>query len=98
KKAPDDKGEKLIHWLGTFGANSGLFRDLRVKKLGDAASAPFQLLVKVGTYTANIADVGYGVSQSLPVVVQAIASPPGSTLLIQQPEVHLHPRGQAALG
>ena len=34
----------------------------------------------------------------LPIVVDAVRAPAGSTVLIQQPEVHLHPRAQAALG
>jgi len=43
-------------------------------------------------------DVGYGVSQALPIVVDSILAPKNSVILIQQPEVHLHPRAQAALG
>jgi predicted ATPase len=42
--------------------------------------------------------VGYGVSQVLPIIVDAIREPPESTFLLQQPEVHLHPRAQAELG
>ena len=43
-------------------------------------------------------DVGYGVSQVLPLLVSLI-HPDGSSLyLLQQPEVHLHPSAQAALG
>lgn len=90
--------EQLTSALARFGEDSGLFRELKVRRLGKSPSDPFQLLIKVGTYSANIADVGYGVSQALPVAVQAISAPSRSILLIQQPEVHLHPRGQAALG
>ena len=46
----------------------------------------------------NIADVGFGASQVLPVIVQGFYSPPGSTFLIEQPEIHLHPKAQATLG
>jgi predicted ATPase len=46
----------------------------------------------------NLSDIGYGVSQVLPVVVQSVLRKDATTLLIQQPEVHLHPRAQAALG
>ncbi|MSQ14459.1 MAG: DUF3696 domain-containing protein [Dehalococcoidia bacterium] len=45
----------------------------------------------------NIADVGYGVSQVLPVVVALLAAEPGQLVYIEQPEIHLHPRAQAAL-
>ena len=42
--------------------------------------------------------VGYGVSQSLPVIVELFMRSSGQWFAIQQPEVHLHPKAQAALG
>ena len=48
--------------------------------------------------SANLADTGFGASQVLPVIVSLYSSPPGSTLLYEQPEIHLHPAGQAELG
>ena len=88
--------------LVAFGRESGLFSDFRVKRHGRQMSDPFQLRVKVRTGpSANIMDVGYGVSQSLPILVDVMAPRQivqGSrTFLLQQPEVHLHPRGQAEL-
>ena len=60
-------------------------------------SDPFQLQVKVRTGPhANIMDVGYGISQSLPILVDLMHEEQ-SVFLLQQPEVHLHPRGQAQL-
>ncbi len=102
------------HWktlhdsLVEFGRSSGLFSDIKVKRHGRQMSDPFQLQVKVRSgHNANIMDVGYGVSQSLPILVDIMAangkSPVArrrtseSTFLLQQPEVHLHPRGQAEL-
>ncbi len=46
----------------------------------------------------NFADVGYGHSQVLPVLVGGYNVRPGSTYFIEQPEIHLHPRAQAELG
>ena len=102
------------HWdslhdeLAAFGRESGLFSDIRVKSHGKQMSDPFQLQVKVRSGPrANIMDVGYGVSQSLPTLVDIMAEGPARgrrrnggderTFLLQQPEVHLHPRGQAQL-
>jgi hypothetical protein len=45
----------------------------------------------------NIADVGVGVSQTLPVLVALHAAKPGQLVYIEQPETHLHPRAQFAL-
>jgi hypothetical protein len=45
----------------------------------------------------SIADVGLGVSQTLPVVVALRAASPGQLVYIEQPEIHLHPRAQVAM-
>ena len=85
--------DELVH----FGRASGLFSDIKVRSHGKQMSDPFQLQVKVrsGSY-ANIMDVGYGVSQSLPILVD-VRSERQCVFLLQQPEVHLHPRAQADL-
>ena len=94
--------------LVEFGRDAGLFSDIKVKRHGKQMSDPFQLQVKVRSGPhANIMDVGYGVSQSLPILVDILAAnssarrpqrpQTGRTFLLQQPEVHLHPRGQAQL-
>ena len=101
--------QSLHDGLVDFGREAGLFSDIKVRRHGKQISDPFQLQVKVrsGSY-ANIMDVGYGVSQSLPILVDLMA-PNGvgassprrrgryRTFLLQQPEVHLHPKGQAEL-
>jgi len=43
-------------------------------------------------------NVGFGLTYSLPIVVACLASPQGSLLLIENPEAHIHPQGQLALG
>ena len=49
------------------------------------------------TDMVSIADVGFGVSQVLPVVVALIIADPGQLVYLEQPELHLHPRAQVAL-
>ncbi len=44
----------------------------------------------------SIADVGFGLSQALPVLVGLIAARPGQLVYLEQPEIHLHPRAQVA--
>ena len=83
--------------LVEFGSHSGLFSDIKVRRHGKQMSDPFQLQVKVRSGShANIMDVGYGVSQSLPILVD-VRSKENCSFLLQQPEVHLHPRAQAEL-
>lgn len=92
------KWEQLKESLDSFGKASGLFSDLEVRRLGKEESDPFQIQIKVSGPAFNLVDVGYGVSQILPIVVDAVRGRKGSTFLLQQPEVHLHPKAQAELG
>ena len=45
----------------------------------------------------SIADVGFGVSQVLPVLVALLVAKPGQLVYLEQPELHLHPRAQYIL-
>jgi hypothetical protein len=84
--------------LESFGEESGLFDTVQIERLGKEPSSPFRVAVHLGGLALNLIDVGYGVSQSLPIIVQSLISKKGGMLIMQQPEVHLHPRAQAALG
>lgn len=59
----------------------------------------YEVLVRTAPKGAEvkITDVGFGVSQVLPALVQAFYCPPGSTVWMEQPEIHLHPQVQAEL-
>ncbi len=83
--------------LNRFGKLSGLFDQVGLKPLGRGPGDPFQIMVKMAGPRSNLIDVGYGVSQVLPIVVDLLMSDSPRTYLLQQPEVHLHPRGQAEL-
>jgi len=71
---------------------------LQIKSLGRGATARFELDIVIDDKALNVLNVGYGVSQSLPVMVEILARGSGAWFAIQQPEIHLHPRAQAALG
>ena len=43
-------------------------------------------------------NVGFGISYTLPIIVAALASTPGTIILIENPEAHLHPKGQVKMG
>lgn len=96
---PNNKQAAALHdAIQSFGKYSEMFSDIGVKQLGRGSGDPFQVQVKVGSKQTNLMDVGYGVSQVLPLIVDAQRASPNTTLLLQQPEVHLHPKAQAALG
>ncbi len=95
----DQRWKALLDGLHEFGAAAGLFKTIDVKRMGGKeANLPFQIRVGMGDCPHfNLVDVGYGVSQVLPVLVDAIVNT-NRMLLLQQPEVHLHPKAQAELG
>ncbi|AUX47023.1 hypothetical protein SOCE26_085340 [Sorangium cellulosum] len=64
--------------------------ELRVGRLKQRGRGRAQDLV-------SIADVGFGVSQCLPVLVALLTARPGQLVYIEEPEIHLHPRAQVAL-
>jgi predicted ATPase len=43
-------------------------------------------------------NVGFGLSYSLPIVVACLSAPRGALILLENPEAHLHPKGQVAMG
>lgn len=92
----EDEWETLRKQLLKFGHASGLFTDIALRKLGRSKNDPFQLKIKVRGPSTNLMDVGYGVSQVLPILVR-IFTEQDAKFLLQQPEVHLHPKGQAEL-
>ena len=97
-----DQWNRLKTSLEGFGKSSGLFHEIEVNLLGDMEGGPFQLEIRIGGNAKtgrrrNLIDVGYGVSQALPVLTEVLR-PDAPMLLFQQPEVHLHPSAQAALG
>lgn len=46
---------------------------------------------------ANFADVGFGIGQAFPVLVEGLRTQPGAMFLVQEPEIHLHPDAQLAM-
>ena len=95
--------EALRRALVEFGQTAGLFDEISVNPLGNKDSGPFQVQIrKFGSQAKgpkrNLIDVGYGVSQVLPVITELLRSDAPPLFLLQQPEVHLHPSAQAALG
>ena len=100
-----DGWKKLKEVVEKFGREAGLFDEIYIRHLGkkDSGSEPFQVQVRksgrrLKGLPRNLIDVGYGVSQVLPVITELLRKDAPRMFLLQQPEVHLHPSAQAALG
>ncbi len=90
--------------IESCGQRAGVFDEIDIRPLGDDSSSdPFQIQVRTNTRDneeqwRNLIDVGYGVSQILPVILELARPVESYMLILQQPEVHLHPSAQAGLG
>jgi len=88
---------RIVNALESFGKDSNLFDKIDVKELGKKNSSPFEIIVKYKDLEIKLPNVGYGVSQSLPLIIEILSSK-NTCFSIQQPEVHLHPKAQSAFG
>lgn len=86
--------EHVALWLREL----GLIHDFRVEPIGDGSNL-YRVRVQTTASSAPvlITDVGFGVSQILPVLALCFYVPEGSTVILEQPEIHLHPAVQAGL-
>ena len=82
------------HWMGEEGL--GLFSTHQVKTPGGLVYT-FSMKLPGVNEERYLNEVGVGVSQVLPVVVQCLLAEPGSLVLLQQPELHGHPGLQQKL-
>lgn len=84
----------IAHWLRQL----GLIDRFSMSEIG-AGSNLYQARVEANAsaVTTTLSDVGIGVSQVLPVLVLLYYVPEGSVVLLEQPEIHLHPAVQSRL-
>jgi len=100
KLSPAHKKQKqsfepmIARWL----KDMGLIESFTAKPLAEHRKEYEVLVSTAGSkHAVNLTDVGFGVSQVLPVVVECFYVPAASTIIFEQPEIHLHPSVQAAL-
>lgn len=94
KKRRQTLEERIAYWLKEL----GLIHSFSVKSIAPENNL-YQVCVRKTAKSAEvlITDVGFGVSQILPVLVLCYYVPEGSIVLLEQPEIHLHPSVQAGL-
>ncbi len=91
--------ENINHWLKVAGTPYRLhLQPLDERKRLYELRLLEQAENKPGELSVNIREVGFGITQMLPIIAQAVLAKPGDTLIIEQPELHLHPRAQTELG
>jgi len=81
----------VSHWLKRMKVADSL----EVRQQG--RSNRYELIVHRDGVACNLRDVGIGVSQVLPVLVVSYFAPRGSTIILEEPEIHLHPLAQSIL-
>jgi energy-coupling factor transporter ATP-binding protein EcfA2 len=108
-ESPRDVGEFGQHWLSMLlqaRARDRLTRDVNswLKRMGYTIHIEWgkqgyvhPVLTDPAGVQTSLKDVGFGISQILPLLIQGFSASPGTILILEQPEIHLHPRGQAEL-
>ncbi len=86
--------EQILKWLQQL----ELINSYDLRPLSDTGR-DYEFLVKQykGGPEVRLTDVGFGVSQVLPVLILCYYAPEGSILILEQPEAHLHPKVQTEL-
>lgn len=74
-----------------------LLESIKSKRL-EGGRYEISVQVKKGGIDTSLSDVGFGISQFLPIIVADLQLPKSSTLFIAQPEIHLHPSVQSSFG
>jgi predicted ATPase len=77
--------KQISEWLQIL----GIGKKLEISRVGPTDLFGVDITLEDGQ-KYPIADLGYGLSQILPVLAQCSFAPPGATLLFEQPELHLH--------
>ena len=91
-------GQKFEHIIATQLKNLGLIDEIQVNEIvKNRQEYEVRVKTKGSGDFVDLPDVGFGISQVLPVLVQCFYAQPGSIILMEQPEIHLHPSAQSAL-
>lgn len=86
-------GRAVEYWVGRFSLASGI----HTRNLG-RPGVELELLDPQTNEARDLTSVGVGASQLLPVIVICLLAQPGQVVLLEQPELHLHPAPQQVLG
>lgn len=75
---------------------------LNVKRYSEMDLMTFNVTYSLGHQVASSeyrpTNVGFGITYALPIVVSVLSAHPGGLVIVENPEAHLHPRGQVKMG
>lgn len=105
KKKPNSKYNELVKQLQLLGLAQSIdarsINDTRIElvvsRIKKCTQSQQREHIAIDTDLVSIADVGFGVSQTLPVLVALLTAEKGNLVYIEQPELHLHPNAQFQL-
>ncbi len=97
-RGPQKRYYNFAEFIAGWMKDIGIIHSFSVNPVAEGRKE-YEVLVKTHATASEvkITDVGFGVSQVLPVLVEAFYCPPGSIVWMEQPEIHLHPQVQAEL-
>jgi predicted ATPase len=84
-------------WMGEISPGTRI----KITSNSDMDLISLQYSFEMGKEVSNpyrATNVGFGISYTLPIIVAVLASEPGTLILIENPEAHLHPKGQSKMG
>ena len=90
KRLDDETLERIV----ALGKRLNLFSSLDIRR---GRGGTYEIWVNASGEEYNVVDVGFGIHSVLPFLYAVASAPKEATLLLQQPETHLHPQAQAAL-
>ncbi|OKH54033.1 ABC transporter permease [Calothrix sp. HK-06] len=95
-KSPELK-DQVEAWMGEISPGTRIY----ITSNTDIDLISVQYSFAMGNDISNkyrATNVGFGISYTLPIIVALLAPPPGTLVLLENPESHLHPRGQKKMG
>ena len=97
-RAPGRHLKSFAEFIAAWLQDLGVIHSFVVRPVAEGRKE-YEVLVRTHARApeVKITDVGFGISQVLPALVQAFYCPANSTVWMEQPEIHLHPQVQAEL-
>lgn len=92
----EEKGNQISAWINRLDLGSAV-KPTKYYAGDLGLMSEVNLDESTNTFKVNLVDVGFGASQVLPILVQSVLAEQGKLVIIEQPELHLHPRAQASL-